>query len=53
MKTGLKGKKPELLVGTGNFASAIAAVKNGADAVYLESKALTCETLEQISKQVN
>jgi putative protease len=30
----LKIKKPELLSGVGNFASAIAAVENGADAVY-------------------
>ncbi len=45
MKTRLKEKKPELLVGAGNFASAIAAVKNGADAVYFGIKGFNMRDL--------
>ena len=45
MKRGLKEKKPELLVGTGDFVSAIAAVKNGADAVYFGVKGFNMRDL--------
>jgi U32 family peptidase len=38
MKLNSKQKKPELLVGVGNFSSTIAAVKNGADAIYFGVK---------------
>ncbi len=45
MKKQAKGKKPELLVGTGDFASAIAAVKNGANAVYFGVKGFNMRDL--------
>ncbi len=45
MKKHPAGKKPELLVGTGNFASAIAAVKNGANAVYFGVKGFSMRDL--------
>lgn len=44
-KKQLKEKKPELLVGTGDFASVIAAVKNGADAVYFGIKGFNMRDL--------
>ncbi len=38
-------KKPELLVGVGNFSSTIAAVKNGADAIYFGVKGFNMRDL--------
>ncbi len=45
MKKNYELKKPELLVGAGNFVSAIAAVKNGADAVYFGVKGFNMRDL--------
>jgi len=41
----MKSKKPELLVGIGDFASGIAAVKNGANAVYFGVKGFSMRDL--------
>jgi U32 family peptidase len=38
-------KKPELLIGVGNFSSTIAAVKNGADAIYFGIKGFNMRDL--------
>jgi U32 family peptidase len=57
--TGKKNSKPELLVGVGNFSSTIAAVKNGADAVYFGVKGFNMRdlgtnfTVQQLKKLMN